>query len=83
MLRACWESSQLHDSHPSNLIIQNSRGTDESLILDPSSGFDIKQIDKYVKALLGHTLLWDLRGNFYQSQRLTGQKIFLSKRIIF
>lgn len=83
MLWACWESSQLYDSHPSNLIFQASRGTNESLILDLSSGLDIKQIDKNVKALLGHTLLCDLRGNFYQSHSLTGQTIFYQRRGFF
>lgn len=65
MLWVCWESSQLHDSLPSNLILQTSRGTNESLILDLSSVFDTKEIDKYVKALLGHTLFRDLRGNLF------------------
>lgn len=61
----CWESSQLHDSLPSNLIPQTATGTNESLIIDLSSVFDMKQIDKYTKALLGHTLFRDLRGCFY------------------
>lgn len=79
MSGVCWESSQLHDSHSSNLILQTSRGTNESLILDLSSGLDIKQIDKYVKALLGHTQLCNLRANFYQSHSLTGQMTFIQE----
>lgn len=57
----CWESSQLHHSLPSDLTLQTFTGTNASLIIDLSSGFDIKQTDRYAKGLLGHAQFRDLR----------------------